>query len=86
MVDGESTKIRHEAISKPHKTNNMIIHIRTEASRKQDNDSVSVEELGITEDEWNSLNPEERNGVLMEWIGEKERPYWMLVDHQEIEE
>lgn len=64
----------------------MIIHIRTEASRKQDNDSVSVEELGITEDEWNSLNPEERNGVLMEWIGEKERPYWMLVDHQEIEE
>jgi hypothetical protein len=64
----------------------MIIHIRTEASRKQDNDSVSVEELGITEDEWNSLDPEEKSGVLMEWIGEKERPYWMLVDHQEIEE
>lgn len=62
------------------------IHVKLGAS--QDNESITVEldDLGVTQIEWDSYNKQERHEVLKEFVFDmNSQPYWMIDNFREVD-
>lgn len=64
----------------------MYLSVRLSVSEDTKHKKIELEDLGITEDEWNVLSEEERNEKLNDYIGdEPEQPYWVVDRYDETE-
>lgn len=57
----------------------MKIEIKLGVSQQNGVQSVSLEDLGITKDEWDAYNDYEKNEYLQDYINNLlEQPYWCV--------
>ena len=61
----------------------MKIRVRFEVSENQRLDTFDLEDLGVTEKEWNLMDEEKKRELLMDAI--KEQPYWAVDTFSEDE-
>jgi hypothetical protein len=61
------------------KNSNMTIEVIMEVSETSGVHTFTLEDLGLTENEWNNLNEEQkRDKVQMAIFELPDQPYWML--------
>lgn len=61
----------------------MKIHVRFDPSEDVRYESFDLyDDLGVTEEEWNSMDEEERELLLMDAVEDNE-PYWMVYRYDE---
>lgn len=64
----------------------MKISIEMVATQNTNNFEIDLEDLGLSIEEWNELNQEEKNDILNDWCCNlPEQPYWYLDKFKEVE-
>lgn len=61
----------------------MKIEVKYEVSETRTDETWDLEDLGLTEDEWNEMDKNEKQECLMD-IMENKNPYWMIDYFREI--
>lgn len=62
----------------------MKIRVKTEVSQTRDITDIDFEDLGLTEEEWNSLNNDEKTEKLQDFVDESpNQPYWIVETFEE---
>lgn len=57
----------------------MVIIVETTPSESRDIKRIKLEDLNLSEDEWNALNEDEQEEKLNEYLcGLSEQPTWMV--------
>lgn len=64
----------------------MKINIEAEVSEFNYGEMVDLEtDLGIPKEEWDSLNEEQREEILQEYLNEQHnQPYWVFTKYEEL--
>jgi hypothetical protein len=56
----------------------MKIYLQMEVSENTNRRTIDLESVGLSEEEWLALTPEEKHDILQELVHEFEQPYWVL--------
>lgn len=64
----------------------MKISVKIEASETNGGYTFSLDDLGVTKDEWDSLSDDEKHEVVQTGVFDMQwQPYWSLVSFKERE-
>ena len=61
------------------------LRVYLEPSQSYETISITLSELGLTEDEWKAKTAEEQQSIVQEYIDEGEQPYWIVDQINEVE-
>lgn len=62
----------------------MKISVKLEASQKSSSHTFNLNELDVTQEEWEQMNESERNSTIEKAVfGLPEQPFWMVDSYTE---
>lgn len=65
--------------------NNMKISVKLEASENNGYHKFDLDDLGVSEQEWNALSQQEKHSIVEKAVFDlPEQPYWMVGSFDEI--